>query len=376
MVKILVAGDFGPRYRVGADIQKGIYTCLDELIPYTKDSDYSILNLESPLVDDPKERIPKAGPSLKSPMDSVKVLERSGFNCVTLANNHFRDYGDNGVCSTIDTLKRHGIDYVGGGHNIEEAQKILYKIIKRKKLAFVNFCENEFSIASNNHGGSAPIDVADNYYAIKEAKQQSDIVIVIIHGGHQHYSYPDLRMKKLYHYYADIGADIIINHHQHCYSGCEVYQGKPIIYGLGNFCFDHPKKRAGIWNEGYMVVLNFEESRIQYELIPYTQCDEKPGVDLMEESKLLAFWNSIHSISETISDDNLLRQQYEKFVKLRSSALLSPFTPYFNEYFQLAAGRHYLPFLIPKNKLAKMLGVIQCESHRDILIESMNDKLN
>lgn len=49
----------------------------------------------------------------------------------------------------------------------------------------------------------------------------------------------------------------MVNHHQHCFSGYEIYNNKYIFYGLGNFCFDNPVKRNSIWNEGYMLSLNF-----------------------------------------------------------------------------------------------------------------------
>ena len=375
-MKLLVAGDYCPRDRVAKLIEEGLPVFSDSVIQRIKNADYSLVNFECAVADSSMKPIAKCGPHLGCSEKAVAVLKDAGFKGVTLANNHFRDFGTEGVKRSIEKLEEAGIDHVGGGADIDAATAVLYKQIGNKTFAFINICENEFSIAADNRGGAAPLDIVDVYHRITEARKRAEIVVVIVHGGHEHFQYPSPRMKKLYRFFVESGADAVVNHHQHCYSGCEVYQGKPIIYGLGNFCFDHPKKRAGIWNEGYMVILSFEDSRIQYELIPYTQCDEKPGVDLMEESKLHAFWKNIHSISESISDDNLLRHQYEKFVKLRSSALLSPFTPYFNEYLQLAAGRHYLPFLIPKNKLAKMLGVIQCESHRDILIESMNDKLN
>ena len=374
MVKILVAGDFGPRYRVGEDIQKGVYTCLDELIPYTKDSDYSILNLESPLVDAPKEKIAKAGPSLKSPIDSVKVLERSGFNCVTLANNHFRDYGDNGVSSTLETLDRHGIDHVGGGLNIEEAQKTLYKVFKGKKIAFVNFCENEFSIASANHGGSAPIDVADNYYAIKKAKQQADIVILIIHGGHQHYSYPDLRMKKLYRYYADIGADVVINHHQHCYSGFEEYHGVPIFYGLGNFCFDKNGYRDNSWNEGYFVKLLIEDE-IGYEIIPYYQCNHTPTVEIMKGEDKKNFEVALSEINKVIADDAKLKEKFDEFCSVREHSVMVTFSPWSSKFLRGLAKMGILPYFPSMRKICNIQDYIICESQRELAIEILKKKI-
>lgn len=373
---LLIAGDYCPRDRVAILIEEGLPVFSDSIIQRIKNVDYSLVNFECSVVDSSMNPIAKCGPHLGCSEKAVAVLKHAGFKGVTLANNHFRDFGNEGVKRTIAELDKVGLDHVGGGNSIEEASDILLKRIDGKVVAFINICENEFSIASSNRGGSAPLDIVDMYHRIKVAREKADFVVVIVHGGHEHFQYPSPRMKKLYRFFVESGADAVVNHHQHCYSGGEMYMGKPIIYGLGNFCFDHPKKRAGIWNEGYMVILNFSDSCIQYNLIPYIQCDEKPIVEVMEGDKFNSFWESFQSISNTIGDDERLREVNNEFIKRRSSALLSPFTPYLNEYVQLAAGRRFIPFLIPKKKMAKMLGVIQCEAHRDILIESMKEKLN
>ena len=70
------------------------------------------------------------------------------------------------------------------------------------------------------------------------------------------------RMKELYHYFVDAGADVVINHHQHCYSGYEEYKGSPIFYGLGNFLFDNSDFRPQPWNEGYLVELDFSKDKL------------------------------------------------------------------------------------------------------------------
>ena len=375
-MKILIAGDFCPRDRVAKRIEKDEPVISDAVVQQIKNADYALVNFECAVADSSMKPIPKCGQHLGCSGKAISVLKEAGFTGVTLANNHFRDYGNEGVRQTIEALDTAGIDHVGGGNNIKEASRIMYKQITGKNVAFINVCETEFSIADENRGGAVPLDTIDVYHSIVEAHKMADYVVVIIHGGHEHFQYPSLRMKKLYRFFVEAGADAVVNHHQHCYSGYEIYKGKPIIYGIGNFCFDHPKKRGCIWNEGYMVVLDITDADIQHELIPYIQCDEQPSVELMGGQKLQDFGQAVQSISNTISDDEQLHQINDEFIKRRSSALMSPFTPYSNEYVQLAAGRHYIPLLISKKKLAKMLGVIQCESHRDILVESMKAKLN
>ena len=155
---------------------------------------------------------------------------------------------------------------------------MLYKQIGKETLAIVNCCEHESSIASDEHGGSNPLNPIAQYYAIQEAKKKADYVLVIMHGGVEHYQLPTPRMRETYRFFIDARADAVINHHQHCYSGYEIYQGKPIFYGLGNLCFDRSDKRGSIWDEGYLVELSFANSLITHRIIPYHQCDAEAKV--------------------------------------------------------------------------------------------------
>ena len=122
-----------------------------------------------------------------------------------------------------------------------------------------------------------------------------------------------------------------------------------------------------------MVALNAEDGKIGFELIPYTQCDESPTVEPMKGEKLNHFWKTVAAINHTISDDNLLNSKYEEFIEGKLHTVLTPFTPYASEYARVAAGRHYLPLLINKNKMAQMMNFVICESHRDVLTRAMQD---
>lgn len=375
-MRVLVAGDYCPRDRVARKIQSGdtadLFASVKETIAV---ADYAIVNFECAVVDSEAEPIAKCGPNLKCQPAAVKVLKDAGFDCVTVANNHFRDFGDEGVLASLRYFKANDLDYVGGGRDIAEAEAVLYKKFDDGVLAVINVCENEFSIASPTRAGSAPLDTIKVYHRIVEARKQSDYVLVIVHGGHEHYQLPSPRMKELYRFFIEVGADAVVNHHQHCYSGYEEYMGKPIFYGLGNFLFDHPKKRDGIWNEGFMAVIEFTAKGVDFKAVPYIQCDEKPIVKMMETNRNQLFWQKLNSINDTISDDNLFEIKWKEFVKCRSQSIITPFTPYSNEYLRAAAGRHFIPYCIPKRKIAEMLNFIICEAHRDVLLESMQNRL-
>jgi len=106
MIKILICGDFCPHYRVQDLIEEEDYkSVFGEICPYTSAADYSIVNLEAPVVNSSAAPIEKCGPNLKCSNKAVKALKYAGFDMVTLANNHFYDYGDNGVVDTLASCR-------------------------------------------------------------------------------------------------------------------------------------------------------------------------------------------------------------------------------------------------------------------------------
>ena len=375
-MNILVAGDFCPRYRVVPMLEgESFATVLGDVKSIVSAADYSIVNFECPVVADYESPIIKQGPSLKCTLNSVKAIKWVGFNCVTLANNHFRDYGDDGVKNTIATCSENGLDIVGGGLSLKEASKVLYKNINGKKIAIVNCCEHEFSIAAESRAGANPLNPVKQYYAIKDARLNANNVIVIVHGGHEYYQLPSPRMVELYRFFIDAGADAVINHHQHCFSGYEYYQGKPIIYGLGNFCFDKKKQESKTWNEGYMVMLNIETNEVGFKLYPYIQCREEPRVKLMNDNQEKAFRAEISKLCEIISSPSKLSEEHESFISHKADAFISILSPFNSRILRSLVRRKVIPNFISKAKVLLLYNRISCEAHRDIMLGVLNRKI-
>lgn len=377
-MKLLIAGDFSPKYRTIEHIEEGNADFLFEKIkPIIEESDYSILNFETVVADSSDKPIYKCGPNLSCTPKAVDLIKRIGFDCVTLANNHFRDFGDSAIAKTIRLFDERELDYVGGGINLAESQRVLIKHFGDVKVSIVNICESEFSIAKSFRAGSAPIDTFANYMQIKEAKQKADKVVVIIHGGHEHFRYPSKRMKYLYRYFVEIGADAVINHHQHCFSGYETYNDSPIVYGLGNFMFDNPKQRNSDWNNGYLVRMNVEIAKpITFDVLPYTQCNENPTISLLSGQDLIEFQKTVSSINDVILDDNALEQKFSSFMKRKKRAVIAALAPYSNDYVRAVAGRGWIPQFLSKSRAACLYNYLICESQRDCTLKFLEYIIN
>ena len=225
--------------------------------------------------------------------------------------------------------KRQSIDTVGAGKNATEAERVLYKDLCGETLAIINCCEHEFSIADETSAGANPLNPIRQYYIIQEARKKADYIIVIIHGGHEHFQLPTIRMQDTYRFFIDVGADAVVNHHQHCYSGYEVYKDKPVFYGLGNLLFDHASKRSGCWTEGYMVSIDFQKEKISFELTPYKQCTEDAvGVILMNTEEKEIFAHKIKELNVIIGDILALRNNLDKYYSESAKEELLMMEPY------------------------------------------------
>ena len=370
-MKIIVAGDFVPNGRVAENINNNQSFIDDKVVDIIRRADYSIVNLEAPVVMSAHAMpIEKVGPNLYCTENSLDSLIAAGFTCVTLANNHFRDYGDFGVKDTLSVCQNKGIDSVGGGVDFEEASAILYKQIGGKTLSVINCCEHEFSIASETLPGSNPLNTVKQYYQILEAKRKSDYVLVIVHGGHEKCQYPSLRMQETYRFFIDIGADAVVNHHQHCYSGYETYKDKPIFYGLGNFCFDSFCNVYGEnWHYGYLLELEFNDDtdHISFDLYPYTQCIDTPEVKLIEERS--AFDSHISQINSVINDREQLMRKLSEFYLLSTNQIETILEPRRARSFMRFFIRGKMPrFLLNWRRKYQLINMIECESHRDRLL--------
>ncbi|MBO4290137.1 MAG: CapA family protein [Lachnospiraceae bacterium] len=178
----------------------------------------------------------------------VENLKIMGVDCVGLANNHAFDWGEDSLLDTIDTLDQAGIDHAGAGRNLEEAKQAVYYNVKGRTYSIVAATAVEKSwdpengltrsATADQAGVLRTTDPAETLDAIRTAKQNSDMCFVFVHWGIELEDMPEEEQKSLAKQYIDAGADAVIGAHPHILQGIEYYNGKPIIYSMGNFWFN------------------------------------------------------------------------------------------------------------------------------------------
>lgn len=372
-ISILITGDFSVEGRIPKclEARESADALFADVRPLVESVDFAIANLET-TVTQSSSRIAKTGPNLRcTNPDAVGVLKRTGFKAVTTANNHMMDYGDRGVADTLKTCDDFGILHFGAGLTAAEARKPLLQTIGGKRFAFINACENEWSTTFGDYPGCNPLDHINLYEDITSLKADNDYVVVILHGGHELYDLPSPRMKKLYRWLIDLGADAVICHHTHCYCGRESYKGKPIVYSLGNFNFDNPSFRNNDkWNIGALAELRFAaDGSIDVKMHPIRQNDAQPGAILLKGEEAAAWHALDRAKTARIQDDALLAAEFEKFSEIQGNSFVSCLEPIKNKYVSFARNRGFLPKLFRRSQRLMLTNMLRCEAHRDATLK-------
>ena len=151
----------------------------------------------------------------------TSILKDGSIEAVTLANNHSSDYGAQSLKDTKQYLTEAGIDYCTG-------DEIIYRDVKGVRAALIGIYVLDSGIEKKSQVEQT----------VTAAKQNgADLIVVGFHWGSEKSNYPDEVQQSLAHTAIDCGADLVVGHHPHVLQGIEQYQGKYIVYSLGNFCF-------------------------------------------------------------------------------------------------------------------------------------------
>jgi len=170
----------------------------------------------------------------------LKVVQKH-LDIVCLANNHTGDYGHVAFLEQLRLLEENKIPYVGGGRDCAHARQPL--IIDRNGLriaflAYNDFKPRAFEAGPNWPGVAWAVD-AQVTADIEAARtiHRADFVIPMLHWGWEQEPAND-RQRQLAKLMIDAGADMIVGGHPHVTQEVEYYNGKLIVFSIGNFIFN------------------------------------------------------------------------------------------------------------------------------------------
>lgn len=372
-MKIVIGADFVPTKTNMEIFENADINLLlgEELSEVLRNAKYRIFNLEVPLID--KEiLIDKNGPCLYAKTKTIKLFKKLNVNLLTIANNHIMDQGIEGYKSTTELLNKNNISYVGGGNNIEEASKPYVFKFNNKLIGIYACAEHEFSIAQKDKPGANPFDPYESFDHISKLKENCDYLIVLYHGGKEHYRYPSPLLQKTCRKFIDKGANLVICQHSHCIGCEEKYNNETIIYGQGNFLFDD--ENIECWNTGLLVEIN-ENFKINY--IPIIKVDNtvrmakgKQAIEILEQyyerSRKITLNGFIEKEYCKVSQDQIYSYLW-RILNLKNSFLFRVI----NKISKYRFYKSYIEKKYTKNNILQLINYFECEAHREIIIEGL-----
>lgn len=343
-----------------------------ELLDVLKGASYRIFNLEIPLTDTEKPII-KQGPNLIAPSSTVNGYRAMGIDLLTLANNHILDQDVDGLNKTVEALDNAGINHLGADNNLEVASKPYIFNFAKRTIGVYACVEHEFSIATEDKAGANPFDPLWSFDHVEELKKTVDYVIVLYHGGKEHYRYPSPKLQKNCRRFVDKGADLVICQHSHCIGCEEKYGAGTIVYGQGNFLFDDSEDEC--WQTSLLVKIE-EDFSLYY--IPLVKVGN--GVRLAREKSAEEIVKGFLSRSEEIKDPGFIEQQYKVFAASFLDYYMRAFSGKRSLLFRIinkmSGGRYMAQYLKNTYGVAekvRMSNYIDCEAHRELLSQALAD---
>ncbi|HYK88182.1 MAG TPA: CapA family protein [Acidobacteriota bacterium] len=239
-------------------------------LPILHSADWRFCNLECVISDrgTPWSAYPKPF-HFRSAAKNVAVLEVARINAISVANNHVLDYGYDALTEMLEILDRAGIVHCGAGLNDVQASQLATAEVRGRKLGFLAFTDNEpdWEAGPDRPGVFyVPTDLHDSRAAnllriVRESSGIVDVLVVSAHWGSNWGYIPPREHVTFAHALIEAGADIIFGHSSHVFRGIEIYQGRPILYGAGNFVDDYAVDKIERNDQSFIYMIEIADTK-------------------------------------------------------------------------------------------------------------------
>ncbi|WP_340123377.1 CapA family protein [Methylobacter svalbardensis] len=210
-----------------------------------------IINLETAVTASP-EFWPGKDINYRMQPRNIPCIAAAKIDCCVLANNHVLDWGYDGLTETLDTLSAANLKAAGAGRNLSEAEApAIIEVAGKGRVLVFGFGDESSGIPwawgarIDKSGVSLLPDLSGDTVRriakrISGFKQQGDWVVASIHwGGNWGYSVSSAQREFAHRLIDQAQVDVVHGHSSHHPKGIEVYKGKPILFGCGDFLNDY-----------------------------------------------------------------------------------------------------------------------------------------
>jgi poly-gamma-glutamate capsule biosynthesis protein CapA/YwtB (metallophosphatase superfamily) len=215
------------------------------------DPDLRIVNLETAITTSGRYWFDKNIHYRMHPAN-LPCLQAAGIDGCVLANNHLMDWGREGLTETLAVLAKAGIGTAGAGSTAAAAASPAKfdRAGKGRVLVFGFGCKSsgipgDWAATPDRSGVNllpdlSPATVGKIGIAVRAEKKPGDVAIASIHwGANWGYEIPLAHREFAHRLIDEAGIDLVHGHSSHHCLGMEVYRGKLILYGCGDFLNDY-----------------------------------------------------------------------------------------------------------------------------------------
>lgn len=238
--------------------------------------DLKIINLETSITVNPVPW-PEKEVHYRMHPRNVSVLSAAGIDLCILANNHTLDWGRTGLLETLRSLDSARLAFAGAGQQLEEA--LAPVVLKTPKGRVVVLAYSSISSGTPYDWAAGPQQPGINLLAnlsteslqdiaaqVKNVKKPGDVVVFSVHwGSNWGYEIPPAQQNFARQLIDKAGVDLVFGHSSHHPRPIEIYRGKLILYGAGDFINDY---------EG---ISGHEQYRADLSLMYFPQLDPANG---------------------------------------------------------------------------------------------------
>ena len=306
------------------------------LLRILQEADVAYGNLECSINDRPDAQRPFY--NFRAPKEFVWELARTGFNLVSMANNHALDFGPEGLKECLRNLDHAQIEHAGAGNTLAEAHALAVREVQGQPtrfglLSYLRYWTMKYRAQDPGAAALATIDPAvilvardgkveavegpleSDVKAMEEdlllARRKADVLMVALHNHdvshHRRFGIQSTTPANdmiMFHRAVEAGADLVLGSGPHVLRGIELYKGRPIFYSLANFIYQYrtPDKipadlihqrdlelarpaNLSVWDrrdspetmEGVVARMTLNQGRLRrIQLIPFVIDDEGP----------------------------------------------------------------------------------------------------
>lgn len=239
---------------------------------------------------------PKVCYAFRQTPKSAQILKETGFDVLSIANNHSNDFGEIGLQETQYYLKENNLNFAG----LASCPYDTFDI-NGFKIGFTAFSANDYTLNINDTNLLKSI--------VQKLDSICDIVIVSFHGGGEGSKFRNVKNEteifldenrgnvyQFAHTAIDAGADLVLGHGPHVVRAIELYKNKLIAYSLGNFCTYKQFNLSSYNSSSPILHVNLDSQGNFYNGMVHSFKQKRPGGPFWDQNQKA--FNEIKELSE------------------------------------------------------------------------------